>query len=65
MAATLKLVETPVSLTYTGLGAMAGYSLIIRKDVTGMDVHEVRPAALVTNGQTWQTMKTELAARLI
>jgi hypothetical protein len=64
MAATLKLVETASSLTYTGLGAMAGYSLVIQKKATQVEVTQITPLALA-QGQTWQTMKADLATRLV
>jgi hypothetical protein len=62
--ATLTLKETATTLTYTGLGAMTGYSLIIQKSATTLDVRSVVPLAL-TQGQTWQTMQVDLASRLI
>jgi hypothetical protein len=64
MAATLKLAETTTRLTYTGLGPMAGYSLVIQKDTAVLDVRQITPVAL-TQGQTWQTMKADLATRLV
>jgi hypothetical protein len=63
MAATLKLVETAARLTYTGLGAMAGYSLVIQKDPLVLDCREVVPVALA-QGRTWQSLKADLASRL-
>jgi hypothetical protein len=64
MAATLKLVETATTLTYTGAGPMAGFSFVIQKNAASVTVTQVTPAALA-NGQTWQTLKAELASRLV
>jgi hypothetical protein len=63
VAPTLTLTETAQRLVYTGVGPMAGYSLTIEKSATVLDVRSVVPLALAA-GQTWQTMKAELASRL-
>jgi hypothetical protein len=66
MAATLTLSENNQRLIYTGIpgSPMAGYTLTIQKNTTMLDVHQVQPLALA-QGQTWQTMKAELASRLV
>lgn len=63
MAATLQLVETAESLTYTGIGEMLGYSLVIQKRSDAVDIHQVIPTSL--SDQTWQALKADLADRLI
>jgi hypothetical protein len=64
MTASLKLVENSSTLTYTGLGTMSGYKLVVFKSTSLVDLRQTTPIEMAA-GQTWQTIKAELASRLV
>jgi hypothetical protein len=64
MAATLTLVETGNRLTYTGIGLMTGYSLVVYKDANRVRIEQTIPVA-ISGGETWQTVRDKLASRLV
>lgn len=55
----LNLVEDAEKLTYIGVGQMAGFRLVVKKDNGMLDVQQITPVAL-SGGHTWQTMKQYL-----
>lgn len=63
MAPTLTMVDRAKVITFIGIGPMTGYSLIIRKDGSVVDVHQIAPVAL-SGGMTWQLLSADLIARL-
>lgn len=60
----LVLVETPTKLTYTGVNDMLGFQAIIQKDANYVDVRQITPISM-SGGQTWQTIKADLAHLLV
>lgn len=60
----LSLIETETQLSYTGSGELAGFSIVIQKDDTKVDVHQITPIDKAGN-QTWQSIRNDLIPHLI
>lgn len=63
MTATLVKTENASRVTYTGVGTMVGYSLVIQKKAAQVEITQIVPTAL-GQGQTWQSIVADLVSRL-
>lgn len=52
--------ETATEITYTGVGALDGVTVIVKKDDDHLDVRHCVPAAKAN--QTWQDVRDRLDA---
>lgn len=60
--ATLLLTETDTTLTYTGVGEAAGFSLVVTKNDAQLEVHQIAPVSMTS--VTWQELRDSLAPQL-